>query len=139
VGHYGSAFLCIDLDAGKTLWTYRDRRFPFFSSPALGADRVVVGSRDRRVHCLDRRTGKALWTFRTRGKVDGSPVICDNKVLVGSEDGRLYLLQLADGRELWSYTIGKPVASSPAITPAPGRAGSVAIVGADDGYVYAFG
>lgn len=133
IGHYGNEFLCADIVTGKIVWTYRDRAFPFFSSPAVTADRVVVGSRDKRVHCLRRQDGKPLWTFRTRGKVDSSPVVCDNKVVVGSEDGRVYLLRLNDGKELWSYPIGAPVMSSPAVVE-----GKV-IIGADDGYVYAFG
>jgi outer membrane protein assembly factor BamB len=139
LGHYGGEFLCVDLPTRKIAWRYRDRHFPYFSSPAVTADRVVVGGRDKRVHCLNRANGKALWEFRTRGKVDSSPVICDNKVVVGSEDGRLYLLGLADGRELWSYIIGGPVISSPAVVQAPGRADGMVLVGADDGYVYAFG
>jgi len=133
IGHYGNEFVCADIVAGKIVWTYRDRAFPFFSSPAVTADRIVVGSRDKRVHCLRRRDGKPLWTFRTRGKVDSSPVVCDHKVVVGSEDGRVYLLRLNDGKEIWNYPIGAPVMSSPAVVD-----GKI-IIGADDGYLYAFG
>jgi outer membrane protein assembly factor BamB len=140
LGHYGNAVVCADLGARKIAWTYQDRRrFPFFSSPAVTADRVVIGGRDRAVHCINRRDGKGVWTFRTRGKVDSSPVVCGDRVVVGSEDGRLYLLRLQDGRQLWSYQIGKPVMSSPAVVRAPGRTDGMVIVGADDGYVYAFG
>jgi outer membrane protein assembly factor BamB len=133
LGHYGNEFLCADVSAGKIVWTYQDRKFPFFSSPAVTPDRIVVGARDKRVHCLRRTDGKPLWTFRTRGKVDSSPVVCDNKVVVGSEDGRLYLLRLSDGKQLWSYQIGQPVMSSPAVV------NGMVIIGADDGCVYAFG
>jgi eukaryotic-like serine/threonine-protein kinase len=139
LGHYGGEFLCVDLSSGKIAWRYRDRRFPYFSSPAVTASRVVVGGRDKQLHCLDRRDGKPIWTFRTRGKVDSSPIVCDNKVVVGSADGRLYLVGLEDGRELWSYTIGGPVLSSPAVVRAPRRADAMVLVGADDGAVYAFG
>jgi outer membrane protein assembly factor BamB len=133
IGHYGNEFVCADIATGKIVWTYRDRAFPFFSSPAVTADLIVVGSRDKRVHCLRRRDGKPLWTFRTRGKVDSSPVVCDNKIVVGSEDGRVYLLRLRDGKEIWNYQMGAPVMSSPAVVD-----GKI-IIGADDGYVYAFG
>src|SRR5207244_12182234 len=88
LGHYGAEVLCVDLANRKIAWRYRDRRFPYFSSPAVTSNRVVVGGRDRQVHCLDRSTGKAVWKFRTRGKVDSSPVICDGKGVVGSDDGR---------------------------------------------------
>jgi outer membrane protein assembly factor BamB len=132
LGHYGNAVICADLTTGKIVWTYRERAFPYFSTPAAASDRIVIGGRDRQLHCISRRDGKGLWVFRTRGKVDSSPVICDGKVIVGSEDGRVYLVSLADGKELWSYLIGKPVMSSPTI------ADGLVLIGADDGMVYAF-
>ena len=133
VGHYENAFLCVDLKEGKVLWTYKDRAFPYFSSPAVTSDFVLVGSRDKRLHCIKRSDGTGVWTFATRGKVDSSPVVADGKVLVGSDDGRLYMVSLADGKELWNYEIGQPVQSSPAVVD-----GHV-VVGSEDGYVYCFG
>lgn len=133
LGHYGNAALGLDLDDEKVLWTYRDRAFPFFSSPALAADRIVIGSRDRRVHAIARATGKPLWTFQTQGRVDGSPVIAGDKVVIGSADGRLYLLRLSDGKKRWSQDLGAAIAASPAV------AGGRVYIGAEDGRVYAFG
>ncbi|MFM7103722.1 MAG: PQQ-binding-like beta-propeller repeat protein, partial [Verrucomicrobiota bacterium] len=133
VGHYENEFLCVDLAGGRVAWRYKDRAFPFMSSPAVTTDRVVVGSHDKRLHCLRRDTGEAVWTFATRGKVQSSPVVAGDKVLVGSDDGRLYLVALADGRELWSYEIGQPVGSSPAVVD------GWVVVGSEDGQVYAFG
>jgi eukaryotic-like serine/threonine-protein kinase len=121
------------LQATNRAWTFRDRNFPFFSSPAVGKDVVVVGGRDKLLHCIKRADGKPVWSFATRGKVDSSPVICGDRVVVGSDDGRLYVVSLDKGKELWSYEIGQPVASSPAV--AYGRV----VVGADDGLVYCFG
>jgi len=132
VGHYENEFLCVDLAKGEVVWRYRDRAFPFMSSPAVTADRVLVGSRDKRLHCLDRATGQAIWTFATRGKVESSPVVAGDKVVVGSDDGRVYLVALGDGRELWNYEIGQPVQASPAVVD-----GHV-VIGADDGVVYCF-
>ena len=133
VGHYENAFLCVDLKAGKIDWTYKDRAFPYFSSPAVTKDFVVVGSRDKRLHCIRRANGEGVWTFATRGKVDSSPVVAGNKVIVGSDDGRLYIVSLADGKELWNYEIGQPVQSSPAVVD-----GHI-VVGSEDGSVYCFG
>jgi outer membrane protein assembly factor BamB len=123
----------VDLVAGTNVWTFKDRRFPYFSSPALAKDRVVFGGQDKLLHCVSRENGKPLWSFATRGKVDSSPAICGDKVVVGSEDGRLYLVSLDAGKELWSYDIGQPIQSSPAV--AEGRV----VVGCDDGSVYCFG
>jgi outer membrane protein assembly factor BamB len=75
LGHYGNAVIRANVATGKIVWTYRERGFPYFSTPAVTPSRVVIGGRDKRVHGIERATGKGLWTFRTRGKVDSSPVI----------------------------------------------------------------
>ena len=132
IGHYENEFLGFDLSEGKVLWKYRDRVFPYFSSPALTRDRVVFGGRDKRLHCLKKDTGEVLWTFATRAKVDSSPVVCGDKVIVGSEDGRLYIVSLAEGKEIWSYEIGQGITASPAV------ANGNIVIGSMDGNVYAF-
>ena len=133
VGNYDGVFVCADIQRAKILWRYKDGDLPIFSSPAVGKNVVVFGSRDKRLHCLRSNDGKEVWSFETLGQVDSSPVICSDKVVVGSNDGRLYLLRLTDGKQLWSYQIGEPIVSSPAVTS------GVVVVGCDDGYVYAFG
>ena len=57
LGHYENEFFCVDLKEGKRVWTYKDRSFPYFSSPAVAGDRVVFGGRDKRLHCVRRDTG----------------------------------------------------------------------------------
>ena len=133
VGNYGNQFLCADIQTGKTVWMYENGGFPFFSSAAIEKTRVVVGSRDKRLHCLAREDGKLFWTFLTRGEVDSSPIICQDKIIFGSNDGRLYMVKLSDGKEIWSYEIGQAITSSPAI------AEGMVVVGSDDGSLYAFG
>ncbi|MGC4043976.1 MAG: PQQ-binding-like beta-propeller repeat protein [Armatimonas sp.] len=132
VGHYGNAVVCAELASSKILWTYRDKGFPYFSTPAIQGNTLVIGGRDKQVHAIDKNTGKNLWRFRTNGKVDSSPVICDGKVVVGSEDGRLYVLDLKSGNPLLRFPIGRPVMSSPWI-----EQGTV-LIGADDGALHAF-
>lgn len=131
-GHYGNAFVCIDLETRQPVWSFPGER-AFFSSPAITADRVVFGGRDKRVHCLNRADGEPVWSFKTGRKVDASPVVVGDRVVVGSGDGRLYLLDLADGREVWSFEVGRSIFSSPAVVD--GRI----LVGANDGRLYAFG
>jgi outer membrane protein assembly factor BamB len=132
IGHYDNEFLCADIAAGKIAWRYKDRAFPYFSSPALTEDRVVFGGRDKKLHCVKKSNGEELWSFATRGKVDSSPVICQDKVVVGSDDGRLYMVSLADGKEIWSYEIGQAISSSPALVE------DTVVIGSQDGNVYAF-
>jgi outer membrane protein assembly factor BamB len=132
-GQMENDFVCLDVTKGQTAWTFHDRNFPYYSSPAIWSGKVVFGGRDKIVHCIAAADGKPLWAFPTKGKVDSSPAICGDKVVVGSDDGFLYLLSFQTGKELWSYEIGSPVASSPAV------ANGKIVVGADDGVVYCFG
>ncbi|MGB0583341.1 MAG: PQQ-binding-like beta-propeller repeat protein, partial [Limisphaerales bacterium] len=132
-GHYENEYQRIDLVKGTNIWSYRDRNFPYFSSPAVTKDVVIFGGRDKRLHCVKRETGEKIWTFSTRGRIDSSPVICDGKVVFASEDGRLYIVSLKDGEELWNFEIGESITSSPAIVD-----GHI-VIGADDGSVYCFG
>lgn len=135
VGHYGSKLVCIDVRDKKILWEYQDKEHAdsFFSSPAVGKDYVVIGSRDGYVHCVNRETGKKAWDFRTRDDVDSSPVIAGSKVIAASSDGRLYVLGLKDGKKTWSYEIGAAIIGCPAV------AGGLIVTGAEDGRIYTFG
>jgi len=132
VGNYDNVLIKADIKTGEILWKYEESKDPFFSSPAIGTDVVVIGSRDELVHCIARKDGKKLWTFQTLGEVDSSPVICGDKVIVGSQDGNIYMLRLSDGTKVWSYEIGQAISSSPAV------ANGIVVIGCDDGYVYAF-
>src|SRR5437762_2596071 len=107
--NYAKTVIAFDPKSGEVKWKYRDRNFPYYSSAALTADRVIIGGRDKRLHCINRATGEGVWTFQSRGQVDSSPVICRDAIIVGSEDGRLYCVNLADGKERWAYDIGGAV------------------------------
>lgn len=135
VGHYDNQMVCIDVIDQKIIWKYeaKDRGGPFFSSPAVGRDRILIGSRDGFLHCVDRETGRKIWTFRTRDEVDSSPVIVGDRIVFGSIDGRLYIVSLDNGKEIWSYEIGSAIIGCPAV------AGGMIVIGAEDGRVYAFG
>jgi len=132
-GHYENEFLCIDIVKGERVWTFKDRNFPYFASPAVTAELVVFGGRDKRLRCVNRADGKPRWAFTTQGKVDSSPVIVGDRVVAGSDDGRVYIVSLADGKELWHYDIGEAITASAAV--ASGRI----VVGSEDGSVYCFG
>ncbi|MBI1791910.1 MAG: PQQ-like beta-propeller repeat protein [Acidobacteria bacterium] len=73
------------------IWRYEhpERKFPFYSSAAVAAGKVVLGGRDKLVHCLNASTGKPVWSFPTRARVDSSPAISEGRVYIGSNDGRL--------------------------------------------------
>jgi len=135
VGTFGNEVLGLDLARHVVRWTYRHptRSFPFYSSAALTADRVILGGRDKLVHCLDSATGKEAWSFLTRARVESSPLVVGNRVFVGSNDGVLYELALASGKKIWEFTAGAPLSASPA------AAQGALVIGSQDGVLYCFG
>ena len=135
IGNYGSKLVCIDVVEQKIVWEYEytESRGEFFSSPAVGKDRIIIGSRDYFLHCIDRETGRQIWKFQTRDEVDSSPVIATDKVVFGSTDGRVYMVNLEDGRQIWSYEIGAAILGCPAVSE------GMIVIGAKDGGIYAFG
>lgn len=135
LGHYDNQLVAIDLIEKDIVWTYEDKEHPgpFFSSPAVTKDRVVIGSRDGYLHCVDRKLGDKIWDFQTFDEIDGSPVISGEKVIFGSIDGRLYIVDIKDGKKIWSYEIGGAIIGGPAV------AGGFIVIGSEDGRVYTFG
>jgi len=133
-GTFDNEVLGVDLAERKIAWRYEhpQRKFPFYSSAAVTATRVVIGGRDKMVHGLT-LAGKAAWTFATRARVESSPAIAGGRVFVGSNDGRFYVLNLASGEKLWEFDTGAPLSASPAI--ANGRI----VIGSQDGRLYCFG
>ena len=133
-GTFDNEILMVDVSARRVSWRYQhpDRKFPFYSSAAVTADRVVVGGRDKLIHGLS-PAGKGIWTFATRARVESSPAIAGSRVFVGSNDGRLYVLDLNTGAKLWEFDAGAPLSASPAI--ARGRI----VIGSQDGRLHCFG
>jgi len=133
-GTFNNEVLMVDLLQHKVVWRYQhpQRQFPFYSSAAVTANRIVVGGRDKLVHGLD-QNGKAAWTFTTRARVESSPAIADGRVFVGSNDGRFYVLNLMTGAKEWEFNAGGPLSASPAV--GKGRI----VIGSQDGRLYCFG
>ncbi len=135
---FEAKLFALELPAGQRVWTFRgDKDQPFFSSPAVGEGKVLIGDRAGTLHCLSTKDGEKLWTHEARDAIDSSAVIVTgdtaSQVVVGSDDGRLYMLDLATGKPLWTYRLGEPITASPAV------AGGMILVGCDDGHLYAFG
>lgn len=133
-GTFDNEVLMVDLTQHRVAWRYQhpQRHFPFYSSAAVTASRIVIGGRDKMVHGLT-PAGKGVWTFDTRARVESSPAIAGDRVFIGSNDGRFYVLSLQDGAKLWEFNAGAPLSASPAI--ARGRI----VIGAQDGRLYCFG
>jgi len=133
-GTFDNEVLMVNLTERRVDWRYQhpQRKFPFYSSAAVTANRIVLGGRDKMVHGLS-PAGKAVWTFATRARVESSPAIAAGRVFVGSNDGRFYVLNLNTGAKIWEFNTGSPLSASPAI--ANGRV----VIGSQDGRLYCFG
>ncbi len=132
VGNMDRAVMAFDLESGDVAWNYRQKNFPYFSSPAVTSTHVLIGGRDKGLHCINRVSGKQGWRFSARGRIDSSPVVAHGKVVFGSMDGKLYILSLKDGKEIASYEVGEPISSTPAVLN--GRI----LVSCEDGNIYSF-
>jgi glucose dehydrogenase len=102
-----------------------------YSSPAVAAGVVYVGSSDNKVYALDAATGAKKWEFLTGNDVSSSPAVANGVVYVGSNDNKVYALDAATGALKWSFLTGGAVFSSPAV------AAGVVYVGSTDNKVYA--
>ncbi|MGB0766577.1 MAG: PQQ-binding-like beta-propeller repeat protein, partial [Phycisphaeraceae bacterium] len=132
IGHMQGEVLAVDLNEKKVAWRFRDRDFPYVGSPAVTENRVLIGTRGRRLYSIDRATGEKIWDIRTRGGVEGAPVIARDRTIFGSAGGRLSIVELTDGKTVWEVDLGAGVASSPAVTD------GLIVVGAEDGTIHAF-
>lgn len=132
VAHVDNACVAVGIRSGQVEWTF-EAEDGYFSSPALAADRVVVGGRDRFLRALDRASGEVLWSYACRAALDSSPVIAHDRVVVGSEDGRIYAVDLESGTSIWELSLGGAITASVAV------AGGLIFVGCEDGTLYALG
>ena len=132
-GNYGNEVLAADVTAGKTSWTYTDRKFPFMSAPAIDKTRVYIGCRDKKIHAISREDGNGIWKYKTGGRVESSPLLFTNALVCGSSDGRLYAIDLEKGEEIWKVDLGE------SIIAAPSFAAGILLVGGEDGTLFALG
>lgn len=143
VGTMSNQMLAIDLKKESVKWQYEadDNPQPFFASPAVAGDLVIIGGRDKRVHAFNRHKGKPAWKYDTvdkandqpGGKVDSSPVVAANRVYVGCTNGNLYVLDVARGTLVQKLNLGGPITASPAV------GGNCLVIGTQNGVVYCLG
>ncbi|MDB4618490.1 PQQ-binding-like beta-propeller repeat protein [Akkermansiaceae bacterium] len=130
-GNYGNEVLSADVEKGECTWTYKDRKFPFMSAPAIDDNLVVIGCRDKKLHAISRVSGESLWKFKTGGRVESSPILFNDAAVFGSSDGRLYAIGLEKGAEIWQLDLGESIIAPPSF------ANGTIYVGGEDGTLFA--
>lgn len=134
-GTYGNEVLGIDLISGEIVWRYEnpDRQLPFFSSPAVTDDLVIIGGRDKMVHAISPENGNSVWTFTAKSRIESSPVIVGNRVFFGTTRGVFIGLDITNGKKVWEYEIASSIVASPSVSD-----GKI-YIGTEEGFLYCFG
>lgn len=114
---YGGSVYALNRFNGKLRWktTVRGARgnlVPFYSTPALGQGRLIVGGTDGSVYALDARTGSQKWRYDGDGYVYGSAAIWHGRVFIGDFGGGFHALSLKTGRRLWKRSLGPVIGSA---------------------------
>lgn len=123
VGLLKGELVCLNLQSGEPVWSYRsiDDPDPKAFAPGFKAgclvttDAVYIGDEDGMFHAVDRATGRKRWTFTTQGEIAGCASPVGEHIIVGSHDSFLYCLNAADGKEVWKFQTQDRVNCSPAV------------------------
>jgi len=86
-----------------------------WSSPAVVAGVLFVGSSDGKLYSLDALTGNMRWAFKTGNAIFSSPTVDKGTVYFGSSDHVMYALDAETGNLKWYFETGDPITSSPAV------------------------
>ena len=115
VGTGKSELIAVDLQTGKSKWSYKTTEAVTESSPAVGGGLVYVGDQAGIFHAVNADTGKSAWTYKTDGEIKSSPVIVGDRVLIGSYDGALYCFNARDGKSMWKFKTENYVHCTPSV------------------------
>jgi outer membrane protein assembly factor BamB len=97
------ALMALDLKTGEPVWTVQ------LDQPVSGilalADRLYVGSLDKKFYCLSARKGRVEWSWRTGAAVVGVPAIDTKRVYFVSLDNVLRALDRNNGSMQWARSM----------------------------------
>lgn len=102
------------------------------SSPAVDANRVVIGSTDGRVRAYGAAHGALLWAAPTGSPIYASPTVAGGVVYVASDNGYLYALNSATGARKW-----RTLVSTTGVDSSAAVSGGTVYVNGCDGRLYA--
>ena len=118
----------MDVESGKTLWTYKANRDPKAGNPiglssrgvALGDGKVFGGQIDGKLVAIDQKTGKVVWTTQAEEweagfSITSAPLYYDGLVITGFNGGemgtrgRVKAFDAKTGKLVWTfYTVPGP-------------------------------
>ncbi len=83
---------------GKLVWKFGANKNGYWSTPAVGSDRIYIGGQDHRLYCLRASDGELMWSYKTGGAIWSSPALVGDRVVFGSYDNHIYVLDAASGK-----------------------------------------
>jgi outer membrane protein assembly factor BamB len=101
-----------------------------WSSPAVVAGTLFVGSSDGRLYSIDVVNGNLRWAFKTGNAIFSSPAVDKGTVYFGSSDNVFYAADADTGAQKWYFDTGEPITSSPAVD------NDTVYFGSWDGFLY---
>ena len=123
----------LDARTGVKIWRVEHPGSMIYSSPAIHAGVVFVGSSDAHiVQAVDAKTGVERWRHDTRARVLTSPAVADGVLYVGNTAAYLEAIALEDGKRKGQTFTEASIHSSAVVV------GSFVYVGSDDNCLYAF-
>ncbi|MCI0411934.1 PQQ-binding-like beta-propeller repeat protein [bacterium] len=94
------------------IWSFKTGG-PIYHSPAVGGNKVIVGSNDQNVYALDVQTGKVIWKTDLGERILMTPLVEGNSIYVGSASGYFYHLDGKDGSVRWRFKTGAKLEFDP--------------------------
>ena len=97
------------------VWVFNEGQGDALSGPAVGHDRVYVGSASGQFYALDMESGEIVWQFEAEAPIGAVPSVNSRAVFMGDENGNLYYLDLDTGMLLGRMEVGSAIASTPVL------------------------
>ena len=91
---------------GARIWTGRVGSLGY-TTPAVGAGRVIVGGFDGALRAYSAATGRELWRRYVPGRILGGAVIVGNLVFFSTLETNTYAARVTNGQIVWKLGMGK--------------------------------
>ncbi|MDA0839731.1 MAG: PQQ-binding-like beta-propeller repeat protein [Planctomycetota bacterium] len=116
IGSLDGTLHCIDLRAGKAVWTTKIKDAGFKASPGVKDGTIYIGDDFGKFHAFKDSDGKEIWNFETEGEIISSANFLGDSILFGSYDAFLYCLNAEGGKLRWKLESDGRVHATPAIS-----------------------
>ena len=100
-GATGGQFFALSAETGRVRWS--QPLGSISSRPAIGPDRLFVGTNDGELLAVSLDRGDVLWRYVTRGPILATPKLVGDTVVFTNEADQVYALDARTGEFRWQY------------------------------------